>query len=423
MPDSIESSRLERGKTESPSAANDDGMFAAFRFGDFRYFWMATGLASAGRWTEAMVFGWLVLQMTSSPFLLGIVMACRWAGYVLGPVFGAYVDRHDRRMLLLTITSVSVAYSCVLAFLVTANLVQYWHIVAVALTAGLVHGFDIPLRYAFTSDLVDRRTLANAIALNTVAVDITAMLGPAVAGPLINIIGTGGVCWLLALNYLFNVLALYVIRRIDIPHKVVGGSIAADLKMVGRFIWRTPPVFALLGMAVVFNFLHYPLRFALVPVFASDILAIGASGYGFLLSATGGGALIGAAGVARLGDSPHKVKFCIIASLAAGAAACAFSLSTSYALSLALMACVGVAEAVTMTTMAPLLMLQTPKEMRGRIMGVRSMAVLPLSLGSIVTGANATQFGAPIAGVINGTLLVSLMLVIVIFVPSLRRIR
>jgi MFS family permease len=423
MPDSIESAQPEATTTEPVSGDGRYGMFAAFRFGDFRYFWIATSLASAGRWTEAVIFGWLVLEMTSSPFLLGVVMACRWVGYGLGPVFGAYVDRHDRRRLLLLITATSVVYSCALAFLVTANLVEYWHIVAIALTAGLVHGFDIPLRYAFTGDLVDRRTLANAIALNTVAVDITAMLGPALAGPLINIIGTGGVCWLLAANYILNVLALYVIRHIGVPHKVVGGSLANDLKTIGRFIGSTPAVMALLGMAVVFNFLQYPLRYALVPVFASDILAVGAAGYGFLLSATGGGALLGAAVVAGLGDTPHKIKICIAGSVAAGIAACAFSLSTSYSLSLVLMACIGVCEAASMTTMTPLLMLQTPKEMRGRIMGVRSLAVLPLSLGSIMSGAIASQFGAPTAGVANGALLVSSILLIVMLVPSVRRIR
>lgn len=109
-------------------------------------------LASAGRWTETVVFGWLVLQMTGSPFLVGAVSACRWVGYGLGPVFGAWVDRYDKRNLLLLITSTSVLYSFTLAFLVTTGLVQYWHVIVVALVAGLAHAFDAPLRYAFAAD-------------------------------------------------------------------------------------------------------------------------------------------------------------------------------------------------------------------------------------------------------------------------------
>lgn len=396
---------------------------AAFAFPDFRYFWTATLFASAGRWMEAVVFSWLVLEITGSPLLLGVVMACRWVGYGFGPVFGAYVDRHDRRALLLAITAVSVVYSLALAVLVTTGVAEYWHVMAVALLAGLVHGFDVPLRYAFTSDIVGTRTLTNAIALNTVAIDITAVLGPAVAGPLISVAGSGGVMWLLTVNYVLNVAALYVTKPVAVEGRVVGGTLAGDLKTVGRFIKGSAPVMALLAMAAAFNAFQYPIRYALVPVFATDVLGVGAAGYGFLLAASGAGALVGAATVAWLGDTKHKIRLCIATSLGAGVAGLAFSLSTSYPLSLALNACVGVMEAVAMTTMTPLLILQTPREMRGRIMGVRSLVVLPLSAGSVMSGALASKFGAPAAGVADALLLISSIALIVALVPSLRKIR
>lgn len=253
------------------------------------------------------------------------------------------------------------------------------------------------------------------------AIDVTAVLGPAVAGPLVNIIGVGGVSWVLAVNYVLNVLVLCAIRGMGITKKVPDSSLSSNLKGGARYILSNPPVLALLGMAVTFNFLQFPLRYALVPVFANEVLRVGAAGYGFLLAASGAGALVGATAVAYLGDFKHKAWLCIAASATAGIAALAFSRSTWYSLSVGLMGCIGVTEAISMTTMATLLLLITPNEMRGRVMGVRSLAVLPLSLGSLLAGAIANHFGAPAAGTVNAALQMLSILSIAVLVPSLRK--
>jgi MFS family permease len=350
-----------------------------------------------------------------------VVAACRWIGYGLGPLFGAFADKYNRRSLLLIITSSSILYSFALAFLVTMDLVQYWHVILIALAASLAHGFDLPLRYAFTSDIVDKRILTNAVALNTVAIDVTAILGPALAGPLVNVIGVGGVSWVLTGNYILNVLALYMIRGITKPVQASDDSLKSKLMEGVRYIRSHPPVFALLGMAFAFNFFQFPLRHALMPVFADSVLDVGAAGFGFLLAASGAGALLGAAIIAWLGDFRYKAWLCIIASVAAGIASGVFSQSPWYSLSLGFMGCVGLAEAISMTTMAALLLLLTPNEMRGRVMGVRSFAILPLSLGSLMSGAIADYFGAPTAGTINAALQVLSILIIAITVSGLRR--
>jgi len=388
---------------------------------NFRYYWTATLFASAGKWMETVVFSWIALQMTGSPLLVGIVSACRWVGYGLGPIFGAIADRYNRRHLLLLITSFSVGYSLVLAYLVTMDLVQYWHIIAIALVAGLTHAFEIPLRYSFAADLVDIRILTNAVALTTVAIDITAMLGPAIAGPLVDIIGVAGVCWVLTVNFTLNTLALYVIKDTAATKRVSEGSLTGNLKVAVRYILNTPPVFALLGIAFVLNLFQFPLRYTLVPFFATDVFGLGASGYGFLLSASGTGALIGATLVAYLSDLQHKAWVCIVASAAAGIAACVFSWSPWYGLSLGLQVCVGLTEAMSMTTMAALLLLLTPNEMRGCVMGIRSLAILPLALGNLVAGTIASSFGPIIAGTFNGMLLILAVLIIAVMVPSLRK--
>ncbi len=181
---------------------------AALRYRNYRYFWLATMLASAGRWMESVILSWLVMEMTGSPLSVGVVVACRWVGYGLGPIFGAIIDRYDRRKLLIAVVALSVLYSFALALLVTTGLVQYWHAIIIALIAGAAHAFDLPLRYALTGDLVDKRDLTNAVALSAVAGDVTAVLGPAMAGPMIDIIGVGWVCWVLAFNYLLNIWAL-----------------------------------------------------------------------------------------------------------------------------------------------------------------------------------------------------------------------
>ncbi|MFH1087344.1 MAG: MFS transporter [Chloroflexota bacterium] len=396
-------------------------MVAALRYRDFRYFWTATALESAGKWMEAVVLGWLVLKMTGSPLMVGIAAASRWLGYALGPVFGMMADRYDRRKLLIAVAALGVVYSATLAFLAATGTVRYWHILVIGLVAGMGHAFDIPLRFALAGDLVDKRDLTNAVALSTVALDVTAMLGPAVAGPLINVIDIAGVCWLLTFNYALNVLALYVLRPPPAVERKAGRPTWGDLINGARYIRGNHPVVALLLMAIVFNLLHFPLRYALLPVLADSVLGVGAPGYGFLLAVAGAGALVGAAVVAGLGSSRHEARLCIIASVAVGILAGAFCLSSRYGLSLVLIGFVGLAEGIAMTTMPALLLALTPVEMRGRVMGVRSLAILPLSLGNLVSGAMAGQFGAPVAGVVNASLHALLIAIIAVAVPSLRK--
>ena len=394
---------------------------AAFKYRNFRYFWVATMLAYAGRWMEGILLGWLVLKMTGSPFLTGLVVACRWLGYGLGPVFGAWADRYNRHRLLLVLASMSVLYSFTLAFLITTGLIRYWQTIIIALAASLVQGFDYPLRYSLIADMVDKQEISNAVALSTVALDVTAILGPALAGPLIDIIDVGGVCWMLTGNYVLNIGALYLIRGIPHREKAPGGALWSNITKGARYIGSNPPVFALLILAAAYNQFEFPLRNTLAPVFADKILNVGASGYGFLLASSGAGALIGAVIVATLGDFRFKAWLCIISSLIVGIAAAAFSNSTHYALSLSLMACVGMMEAIGMTTLASLLLLLTPGEMQGRVMGMRSFAILPLSAGCLVAGAMAENFGAAAAGTINAALQLVSVLVIVFLAPSLRR--
>lgn len=352
------------------------GFSAAFKYRNFRYFWTATMFAYAGRWMEAIVLSWLVLKMTGSPFLTGVAVACRWLGYGLGPAFGAWADRGDKRRLLLVITSTSILYSLILAFLVTTEAVLYWHAIIISLAASLAHGFDYPLRYALTADMVDTRDLSNAVALSTVALDVMAILGPALAGPLIDIIGIGGVCWLLVCIYILNIWSLYMIRGLSQTHQTRTGSLWSNIIEGARYIKGNPPVFALLLLAAAYNQFHFPLRNALMPVFADKVLNVGASGYGFLLASSGIGALIGALVMAALGNFRFKAWLCIISSAFAGIAAAAFSVSTDYTFSLGIMSFVGAMEAVGMTTIAALLLLLTPGKMQGRVMGMRSFAIL-----------------------------------------------
>jgi MFS family permease len=370
---------------------------------------------------EAIVLSWLVLKITGSPFLTGIAVACRWLGYGLGPAFGAWGDRGDKRRLLLVATSTSVLYSFVLAVLVTTETVLYWHAVIISLAASLAHGFDYPLRYAITADMVDTKDLSNAVALSTVALDVMAIVGPGLAGPLIDIIGIGGVCWLLTGNYILNVWSLYMISGISQTHQAATGSLWSNIVEGARYIRGNLPVFGLLILAAAYNQFHFPLRNALMPVFADTALNVGASGFGFLLAASGVGALIGAMVMAALGDFRYKAWGCIISSAFAGIAAAAFSVSTVYTLSLWIISFVGAMEAVGMTTLAALLLLLTPGYMQGRVMGMRSFAILPLATGSLAAGAMAEHLGVSMAGVINGGFQLLSTVAVVLAVPSLRQ--
>src|SRR5688572_16009124 len=180
--------------------------FAALRHRGFRLLWIATLLSSTARWADMVVVGWLTLELTDSPLMVGIVAGSKMAGYLAAPFLGVVADRMDRRLLLIIAAVVNVAVSAIMLLLFISGGLVLWHVIALALVSSLTWALDNPTRNAFVPDLVETENLTNAIALNAVAIEITVVIGPALGGLLIPLLGMGGAYALIAVIFLADVV-------------------------------------------------------------------------------------------------------------------------------------------------------------------------------------------------------------------------
>ncbi len=167
-----------------------------------------------------VVVGWLTLELTDSPLMVGIVAGSKMAGYLTAPFMGVVADRMDRRLLLIIAALVNVAVSAIMLFLFVSGWLALWHVIALALVSSLTWALDNPTRQAFVPDLVETEDLTNAIALNAVALEITVVVGPALGGILIPVLGMGGAYGLIAVIYLVDVAVLLLLKdvRQAVPH-------------------------------------------------------------------------------------------------------------------------------------------------------------------------------------------------------------
>jgi MFS family permease len=395
--------------------------FAALRHRGFRLLWIATLLSATARWADMVVIGWLTLELTDSALMVGLVAACKMAGYVAAPFMGVAADRMDRRVLLVIAAAVNLAVSTLMLLLFVTGALVLWHVIALALVSSLTWAIDNPTRQAFVPDLVDREDLTNAIALNSVAIEITVVVGPALGGLLIPVLGMGGAYALISAIYLMDVLVLLMLkdarRAAPHAHESPGRSLIGGL----RYVWTNQTVFVLLVIAFLLNLLAAPYRYAFLPLFARYILDAGPTGYGMLTAMAGVGALVAGLWVVSLGNFRFKGRMLVWSAFAWPVALLLFAFSTSYSVSLALVFAAGLGQAIAWTMIATLILSNTSQSMRGRVMGLRTGVVFSLPIGNFLAGAAAERFGAPIAQAAYAAIAILIMLGLVLRVPDMYR--
>jgi MFS family permease len=348
------------------------GLFDVFRHRNYRLFFTGQAISLVGFWMQAIAQAWLVYRLTDSPFWLGMV---GFAGQVpvllVSPFAGVVADRLDRRRILFVTQGTMMACACVLAGLTLSGIIEVWHIVAIALISGAANAFDVPTRQSFTIQMVGREDLPRAIALNSIMFNGARLIGPALAGVLVAAVGEG-VC--MALN---------------------GASYIGVL--VGLSLMRLEPQAArasLFGTAYL----------TLMPIFARDILHGDSDALGFLMAAVGAGALVGALSVPRVPQVwLPRVPF--MASACFGASLIAFSQSTSFALSLVLLAPAGFGMMLMGISTNTLVQGSVDDAMRGRVMAYYVMAFIGMvPLSALGAGALSHEIGAPDTLALGGVL-------------------
>jgi MFS family permease len=256
---------------------------------------MGQSFSLIGTWMQHVALSWLVYRLTGSALLLGLIgFISQIPSLVLSPLAGVLADQWDRRRLMIATQVLAMVQAVILTSLVIAGAIRIWEIIVLSAVMGIVNSFDVPIRQAFVVEMVeDRDDLANAIALNSSMFHGTRLIGPAVAGILIGMVGEG-ICFLLnALSYLAVIFSLTFMRTTPAPVRTRGRHILPELREGLSYAYGSLPIRSILLLLAFVRVLGLP-YVVLLPVFAREILHGGAHTYGFLVTASGAGSLAAA---------------------------------------------------------------------------------------------------------------------------------
>jgi MFS family permease len=392
-------------------------MLGALRHRNYRLFLTGQIISTVGTWMQSVAMPWLALELTHSGLLVGLVLAAQFTPVLLGGPFGGLVaDRYRKRNVLLVTQSLFTIPSFVLFAVSATGHAQYWMVIVAAFATGTINLFDVPARQAFVIEMVGRQDLMNAIALNSSVFNASAVIGPAIAGLVIAAVGVP-ICFLAnSVSYLAAIVALLLMR--DLPQVAAQHHELPFLKRVaeGAVYARREPVVGMLLIAVAVFSLFAMNRLTLIPLFADQVLHVGAHGFGFLLASMGLGALVGALTLAfspTLGADPRRqfwmAMIWVIALLE-------FSISRVFVLSMATLFVAGYCQISFVATANNRIQTLTPDHLRGRVMSLYAQALMGVGpVGSTQAGALATLFGAPwamaIGAVIAGAVVLGIRIV------------
>ena len=403
----------DQGESSIPHVVNEQQQvkgllrtFIALRHRNFRIFWFGQLISLIGTWMQTTAQAWLVLQLTHSAWLLGVVGALQFLPVMFLSLFGGVLaDRLPKRKVLLFTQSSAMLQAFILWVLVATGTVQIWHILLLASLLGLTNSVDMPTRQAFVAEMVRREHLPNAIALNSSQFNMARILGPGLGGLLIAWLGLAPLFLLNAISFIAVIVGLALINMKDLyaqakrstSQKVESKqSTLQSLREGLAYVARTPSVFLIIAIIGVISL--FGINFNVVlPLFATAVLNSGPQGFGFISSAFGLGSLFSALWLAW-GNNRPSIKRLLIGSFAFCVLEILFAVSHLYVLSLVLIAAVGFAQIAFTATANTTLQTVAPDYLRGRVMSVYMLVFAgTIPLGNLFTGGIAHLFGAPIA--------------------------
>lgn len=399
------------------SEAPRRGMFASLAHRQYRRYWTGLFLSNIGTWMQSVAQGWLVLRLSDSALLLGLVgFAGSIPTLVLAPLAGVAADRLDRRKLLLATQSTQMVCAFALAAATFGGFVSVPLVAAVAVVNGVANALTVPSHQSLFLDLVGREDLTNAIALNSMQFNLSRIVGPALAGLTIAVLGEAACFALNGISFVAILFPLATLPPLPAARRRAR-SAWIDLRSGLRFARRHPMIPQLLALTAAVAVFGTP-AVTMAPLFARRILGVGPEGLGGMLSAVGIGAVATALWMAFAGDFRRKGASVLIACSGFALSLFGFGLSRSYGLSLACLALLG----GSMTSMASLvntlLQKSAPHRMRGRVISLYALAWLGLvPLGNLQAGIVAERFGAPAALLVGAACITMTLLVLRILRP------
>jgi MFS family permease len=375
----------------------------ALTYRNFRLFFYGQGISLIGTWMQSVALGWLVLELTNSPFAVGLNQALRSLGVLLFTLYaGVVVDRVDKRRLIVWTQGLQMVEALALAALIWTRTVASWQVMVLSVLFGIVNAFDIPARQAFIAELVSKEDLMNAIALNSSMFNAARIVGPAVAGVLIGAAGVGMCFFLNGASYLAVIAGLLAMRLAPFVPHASQHSAWEGFRQAAGFIRSDGRVWALVVLVAVFSVFGFPVL-VLMPVFARDVLHSGARGYGVLMAGVGVGAMLGALALAVAGRRVAKGAALLAGGAAFGALLVLCAAARAFGVALLLLALAGCAMIVTTALANTILQTLVPDALRGRVMAVYAFVFVGMApLGAFLAGLLAEHTSASLAIALGG---------------------
>lgn len=395
-------------RSASPRRAGVAGLGRALRSRNYRLFFSGQGVSLIGTWITRIATSWLVYRLTGSELLLGLVgFFGQIPTLVLAPFAGVLVDRWDRHRILVWTQVLSMLQSLALAVLALAGIITVTEVLALQVVQGVINSFDTPARQAFVVEMIeDRADLPNAIALNSSMVNASRIIGPSIGGILIAAFGEGW-CFLLdAISYLAVIASLLMMHVTRTEREPRTTRAIEELRTGWDYVTHSPPIRIALLMLALVSIMGMPYT-VLMPVIASVVLHGGAHTLGFLMTASGLGALLGALYLASRSSVLGLGRVIAIATGAFGVGLIVFGLSRVLWLSLAVLPFVGAGFMIQMASTNTVIQTIVDERLRGRVMAFYTMAFLGTApIGSLLAGAVAARIGAPTTIMLGGALTV-----------------
>ena len=403
--------------------------FEALRHREYRLLWYGQVFASMGTWMDQVTRGWLIYELTDSALQLGLVRGIQAIPFLLlSPIAGSAADRYSRKFQVVSAQFAIGLLYVVTALLIFAALIKPWHVYVTAVLMACVQVFLQPSRAAMISDTVPIKTLTNAIGLNAVVFNMARSTGPALSGLLISLFGTGlsyavqAAFFLLATVWTMQMSSTRYSSRAGGHGGAHGESFGQSILEGWKFSWHNEIIRTGILVVVIAALFMIPFS-TLLPVFARDILAVGASGQGLLLTAMGIGALCSSMMIAALGDRMPRGMVMLGGVALYGVLVVIFAASPWFPLSMFIMAVIGLCHVSSHALVQTVLQTYSPPEFRGRTMAIFHMTQVILLLGGLLVGVLSALMGAPWAAAsmsMAGTLC---MVVLFFAAPRAREIR
>ncbi|MFA6030412.1 MAG: MFS transporter [Elusimicrobiota bacterium] len=374
----------------------------ALRHRDYRLFFGGQLVSQVGTWMQSLAQSWLVLELTGSPFKLGLIGALQFGPMLLFSFHaGAIADRvHKKRMILFTQTALMLQ-AFAMALLCWSGRVQYWHVAVLAFCYGLASTLDLPVRQSFVVEMTGKEDLASAVALNSAGFNGARMIGPAVAGVLVAHVGVAPAFALNGLSFLGVLLALNALRAEGLPRPHGEASISEDIAAGLRYALHAPLIRLLLCL-LLFIGVFVVNHSVMVPLLARHALGVGARGFGLLMASLGIGAVAGALSVSFVGRRP-RLRWIVGSACLSAVVTVLLAAARDFRTAALLLSLLGFFQVAFMALCNTTLQAESPDALRGRILSLYAFVFAGITpIGSLLMGSLAQWFGTSTAYAVGG---------------------